>query len=238
MPNAYSLWRVDGNQQGFRSAASFGFGGQESASKPPQAICKPLAIIENPQLKKITEVQHIGNGKTKVNFKFPITLFEFLFLFILGIALIVLAFLNINISNTLIANILIGILGAFGLLLFLGFISLIALNFRTLTINNQTGTAVFNKCIGKTFIQIDDISHVLIKKKKNSGLTNSNGAIQGPDSIASSIHLQLKSGKLIKLIPVKGVGTFKKNANGKLIELSKNSAKDIAELLSVKILTD
>jgi hypothetical protein len=39
---AYSLWRVNGCQQGFRSVASLGFGGQESASKPPQAICKPL----------------------------------------------------------------------------------------------------------------------------------------------------------------------------------------------------
>ena len=29
-------------QQGFRSIASFGFGGQESASKPVQTICKPL----------------------------------------------------------------------------------------------------------------------------------------------------------------------------------------------------
>tara|TARA_R110002012_G_scaffold321359_1_gene548836 strand:- start:1578 stop:1769 length:192 start_codon:yes stop_codon:yes gene_type:complete len=36
---AYSLWRVNGCQQGFRSLASFGFGGQESASKPPQALC-------------------------------------------------------------------------------------------------------------------------------------------------------------------------------------------------------
>jgi hypothetical protein len=43
--NAYSLWRVIGCQQGFRSVAKFGFGGQESASKPPQAICKPLALI-------------------------------------------------------------------------------------------------------------------------------------------------------------------------------------------------
>ena len=32
-------------QQGFASVASFGFGGQESASKPPQAICK-LVIYE------------------------------------------------------------------------------------------------------------------------------------------------------------------------------------------------
>jgi len=38
--NAYSLWRVNGYQQGFPSVASFGFGGQKSASKPPQAICK------------------------------------------------------------------------------------------------------------------------------------------------------------------------------------------------------
>jgi hypothetical protein len=40
---AYSLWRVNGCQQGIRSVASSGFfGGHESASKPPQAICKPL----------------------------------------------------------------------------------------------------------------------------------------------------------------------------------------------------
>jgi len=34
---------VNGCQQSFRSVASFGVGGQESALKPPQAICKPLA---------------------------------------------------------------------------------------------------------------------------------------------------------------------------------------------------
>jgi len=43
--NAYSSWRVNGCQQGFRSLASFGFGGEESASKPPQAICKTLWAI-------------------------------------------------------------------------------------------------------------------------------------------------------------------------------------------------
>jgi hypothetical protein len=32
-------------QQGFRSLTSFGFGGQESSSKPPQAICKTLGKI-------------------------------------------------------------------------------------------------------------------------------------------------------------------------------------------------
>ena len=46
MPNnAYSLWRVSVCHQGFSSVVSFGFGGQESASKPPQAICKTLAVI-------------------------------------------------------------------------------------------------------------------------------------------------------------------------------------------------
>tara|TARA_Y100001968_G_C19268689_1_gene673054 strand:- start:594 stop:764 length:171 start_codon:yes stop_codon:yes gene_type:complete len=40
--NAYTLRRVIGCQQGFRSIASFGFGGKKSALKPPQAICKPL----------------------------------------------------------------------------------------------------------------------------------------------------------------------------------------------------
>ncbi len=44
---AYSLWRVNGLQQGFRSVASFGFGGQESALKPPQAICKTLITARN-----------------------------------------------------------------------------------------------------------------------------------------------------------------------------------------------
>ncbi len=32
----------NGCQQGFRPVASFVLGGQESAPKPPQAICKPL----------------------------------------------------------------------------------------------------------------------------------------------------------------------------------------------------
>ena len=46
-PNkAYSLWGVNGCQQGFRSAASISFGGEESALKPPQAICKALRAIK------------------------------------------------------------------------------------------------------------------------------------------------------------------------------------------------
>jgi len=36
--NAYSLWRGNVYQQGFRFVASFSFGGQESALKPPQTI--------------------------------------------------------------------------------------------------------------------------------------------------------------------------------------------------------
>ena len=44
--NVYSLWRVNGCRQGFRYVAKFGLGGQESASKPPQAICKPLGLIK------------------------------------------------------------------------------------------------------------------------------------------------------------------------------------------------
>jgi len=46
---------VDGCQQGFRSVASFGFGGQESASKPPQAICKTLAARLLQQTKTYTK---------------------------------------------------------------------------------------------------------------------------------------------------------------------------------------
>jgi hypothetical protein len=37
---------VNSCQQSFRSVASFGYGGQESASKPPQAIFKPLVRHE------------------------------------------------------------------------------------------------------------------------------------------------------------------------------------------------
>lgn len=39
----------NGCQQGFRSVANFGFYRQERASKPPQAICKPLAAIRTKQ---------------------------------------------------------------------------------------------------------------------------------------------------------------------------------------------
>ncbi len=45
------LWRVNGCQQGFRSVASFGFGGQESASKPPQGHMQ--TVITNFQMKKL-----------------------------------------------------------------------------------------------------------------------------------------------------------------------------------------
>ena len=38
---------MNGFEQGFRPVVSFGLGGQESASKPPQAICKPLWCILN-----------------------------------------------------------------------------------------------------------------------------------------------------------------------------------------------
>ena len=37
---------MNGYKQGFRFVASFGFGGQKSASNPPQAICKPLYAIK------------------------------------------------------------------------------------------------------------------------------------------------------------------------------------------------
>ncbi len=37
---------MKGYSLGFRFVASFGFGGQESASKPPQAICKPFNLTK------------------------------------------------------------------------------------------------------------------------------------------------------------------------------------------------
>lgn len=42
--NAYSLWRANRYQQGFRSVAKFGFSGQVSASKPPQSHMQTVAI--------------------------------------------------------------------------------------------------------------------------------------------------------------------------------------------------
>tara|TARA_R110002050_G_scaffold80311_5_gene171829 strand:- start:40 stop:759 length:720 start_codon:yes stop_codon:yes gene_type:complete len=42
---AYSLWRKTPVRKRFRFVANFSFDGQESSSKPPQAICKPIANI-------------------------------------------------------------------------------------------------------------------------------------------------------------------------------------------------
>jgi hypothetical protein len=50
---------MNGCQQGFLSVASLGFGGQESASKPPQAICKPLLFFDH--LKTDSYLQRIVN---------------------------------------------------------------------------------------------------------------------------------------------------------------------------------
>tara|TARA_R110000851_G_scaffold207537_2_gene359847 strand:+ start:263706 stop:263975 length:270 start_codon:yes stop_codon:yes gene_type:complete len=46
----YSLWRVSGYQQGFRFVASFGFGGQESALKPPQSHMQTVSYKANEKL--------------------------------------------------------------------------------------------------------------------------------------------------------------------------------------------
>lgn len=46
--NTYFLWRLNLCEQGFRSVASFGFRGQKSASKPTQAIHKPLSEFLRP----------------------------------------------------------------------------------------------------------------------------------------------------------------------------------------------
>jgi len=50
---------VNGYQQGFRSVVSFGFGGQESASKPPQAICKPLAVSVTELTAEIIQLKNL-----------------------------------------------------------------------------------------------------------------------------------------------------------------------------------
>jgi hypothetical protein len=50
---------VNGYQQGFCSVASFGFGGQESASKPPQAICKTLYSMMKTTSTKIDQYRKL-----------------------------------------------------------------------------------------------------------------------------------------------------------------------------------
>jgi len=48
---------VYGYLQVFRFVVSFGFGGQESASKPPQAICKTCAAAEKRQQRALEEIK-------------------------------------------------------------------------------------------------------------------------------------------------------------------------------------
>jgi hypothetical protein len=50
---------VNGFQQGFRSEASFGFGGQESASKPPQSHMQTVRRRKNTQ--QIVENESLFN---------------------------------------------------------------------------------------------------------------------------------------------------------------------------------
>ena len=189
-------------------------------------------------MKKITKIEKLGNGKLKVRFSFPLTAFEYLFLLTLGTALVILSALSIKQSNSLFANILISALGIFGLLLIVSFVDLMAYNFKTLTINKFSGRVEIRGVLSKTKLRINEVNHVLVKKKRNSGLSNSNGFVKGPDTIASSINLQLKNEKSIELIPLRGIAISEKNANSQLSEMSKKSAKDISNVLSVKVLTE
>lgn len=62
----------NGCQQGFRSVVSIGFGGQESASKPPQAICKPLPfIVKKKTTSRSSTFNFVRTNKIKRAFTSP-----------------------------------------------------------------------------------------------------------------------------------------------------------------------
>lgn len=189
-------------------------------------------------MKTITKIDRLGNGKSRVSFTFPLTIFEYLILPALGIGFITLSATNIKDVNSLVSNILIGCLGIVGLLLVVAFLDLVALNFRTLVINQNSGMLIINRLFVRSKIKIDQISHVVIKKERNSGASDSNGFVQYSDWFSAFINLKLKSGKSIKLVPIKGGSVNNQNAYGKLMGQSKKSAKDIAKLLSVAVKTE
>ncbi|MBN7815806.1 hypothetical protein [Algoriphagus pacificus] len=188
-------------------------------------------------MKGLTKIQSIGNGIIKMKFKSPITLDEFIVLFVFGIVLIALTILNINKGKTLIDNILIFVPGVFGLLLLIWFFELVLLNFRTLIINKKAGNILFKKVISRKTVPISEVSHVLLGKKRNSGIRNNSG-FKGSDTITTSIYLQLKNGKLVNLIQTRGVNISNKNAINQLNSHTKISATEIANLLNVKVKVD
>ncbi|WP_338221736.1 hypothetical protein [Algoriphagus sp. oki45] len=188
-------------------------------------------------MKKIIKIERLGNGKSKVNFSFPLSLFDF-FLLVLGISMIVLTYISWKESYSLTTNILVSVPGFFGLLLVGTFIELAALNFRTLTVNHQTGTVVLNFLFKKSKIQIKDVSFVLVRKELVKGILNSNGFIKNPDSIKNSIYLIMKKGRSIKLIGLKGVHINNQNSVSEMNNLGKRSANEIGSLLSVKVLSE
>jgi hypothetical protein len=141
-------------------------------------------------------------------------------------------------TNSLTTNILNCVPGIFGLLLVGTFIELSALNFMTFSVNHQAGIAVLNSFFRKTKIQINDVSHILVKKERIRGISNSNGFLKDPDLISFSIHLLMKSGLSIKIISLRGVPTEKQNDISQMNNLAKGSAKEISNLLSVKFLTE
>ncbi len=108
----------------------------------------------------------------------------------------------------------------------------------TFSVNHQAGIAVLNSFFRKTKIQINDVSHILVKKERIRGISNSNGFLKDPDLISFSIHLLMKSGLSIKIISLRGVPTEKQNDISQMNNLAKGSAKEISNLLSVKFLTE
>jgi len=199
-------------------------------------IHKHLSDNSESPLKKLTKITKLGNGKSRISFIYPLTIFEYLILPVIGVALITLSTGSISEINSLISNILIGSLGLVGIIFIAISMDSVALNFKTLTINRQSGIIVISGLILKSKIRIDQVDHVTVIKERNSGSADSNGFVQYSDWVSSSINLELKNGKSIKLIPIRGKSVNDINSNSQLLDQSKKLAKDIAHLLSVKAL--
>lgn len=188
-------------------------------------------------MEKIIKIERLGNGKSKVNFRFPLSFFEF-FLLILGISMIVLSYISWKESNSLTTNILVSVPGILGLLWVGFFVELVAINFSNLTVNHQNGIAVLQFLFIYKKFEIKDVNHVLVKNEMVKGSLLADGYMKTKDSISSTIYLIMKSGKPLKIIGLKGVHINDKNSISQMNNLAKRSANEIGILLSVKILIE
>jgi hypothetical protein len=177
-------------------------------------------------------------GKLKISFKYPIRGFE-LFLLLFGFILLALSIRGISgHKDELFSQILIVGVGLFGCILIFAIAELIILNFRVVTIDKLNGTIVINKIFRRITLKEGEITNIGIIYTLNKGITNSNGAMVGPDSHAAKISIKLKNGQIINIIPIRGLSVKDSNSKSKIIASSKFIAKGLAETLGVKVITE